>query len=315
MTGSCKILVSTSSFGASGRRPLEMLESTGLEITLNPHHRRLRPEESRELLSGVVGLLAGTELLSREILAQADSLKVVSRCGSGMDNVDIDAATELGIAVCNTPDAHVEAVAELALAGMLDLSRQLTAADRRLRRGQWVKPMGSLLGRKVVGIVGLGRVGKRLVELLQPFQVRLLATDPHEDPSFAARSGVRYVPLDTLLAESQIVSLHLPAGSIEQPLMDRAHIQAMRRGALLVNCARGGMIDEAALAEALTSDQLGGAYLDVFAEEPYEGPLVDLQNVLLSPHMGSYASECRLAMELQAVENLLRHLPQKVVRK
>jgi D-3-phosphoglycerate dehydrogenase len=311
VTTTGRVLVSTSSFGTTGRRPLEMLEAAGLDVTLNPHGRKLRPEETRQLLVGVDGLLAGTELLSREILQEAKSLRVVSRCGTGMDGVDLDAAAELGIAVRNTPDSHVDAVAELALAGMLDLLRQLSAADRDLRSGRWKKPMGALLGGKTVGLVGLGRIGKRLAELLGPFGVSLLATDPMEDPDLAARVGVRYTTLEALLRESDIVSLHLPFAAGQAPLLARSGIRAMKPGAFLVNCARGGIVDEVALAEALRDGHLGGAYLDVFAEEPYTGPLVELRNVLLSPHMGSYAAECRLAMETQAVENLLPFFPQE----
>ncbi len=300
-----RVLISTSSFGVHDRAPLDRLEAAGVDYRLNPHGRRLAPSETRELLRGAAGLIAGTERLDRAVLEAAPDLRVISRCGAGLDNVDLEVAAELGIAVRHTPEAHVEAVAELALAAILDLSRGLSAADRALRDGRWQRPPGRLLGGKTVGIVGLGRVGRRLVELLAPFRVRVLAHDPRPDPEFARRHQVRYLPLEELLAAADVVSLHLPAQPGGAPLLDRRRLAVMKPSALLINTARGGLVDEAALAEALDGGRLAGAHLDVFAEEPYDGPLRSCPAALLTPHLGGYAAEARSEMELQAVENLL----------
>ena len=299
------IAVSTSSFARHDARPLELLRAAGYEVRLNPHGRRLMRAETMELLEGVVGLVAGTEALDRPVLERAPQLRVISRCGSGLDNIDLEAAGELGITVRHTPEALVAAVAELALACMLNLLRQVSHADRLLRQGVWQKPMGRLLEGKIVGIVGLGRIGKRLAQLLAPFRVKLLACDPRQQEEVATSHGLRYCSLEELLQTADIVSLHLSPPSRDLELLERRHLEMMKPGALLLNLARGGLVDESALYDQLQSGRLAGAGLDVYTEEPYLGPLTELPNVVLTPHIGSYAAESRLRMETEAVEHLL----------
>lgn len=302
------VVISTSSFGRHDPRPLARLTAAGYEVRTNPHGRRLTRGESRALIAPAVGLIAGTETLDRSVLAAAPALRAISRCGVGMDGVDLDAAAGRGITVTRTAQAHVEAVAELVLAGILDLLRHLATADRGLRSGGWSKPMGRLLQGKTLGIVGLGRTGRRLVEICAPFALRVLAADPREDDAFAAAHGVTYGSLDTVVEESDILTLHLDYSAEAHHLMNGARIGTMKPSAVLVNAARGGLVDEDALATALESGALAGAYLDVFEREPYSGPLTQLDNVLLTPHIGSYAVESRVEMEMEAVENLLRAL-------
>lgn len=306
-----RVLISTSSFGRYDQRPLELLVAAGHEVRANPHGRRLTPAESREMLAPAVGLVAGTEELSAEVLAAAPHLQVISRCGVGLDGIDLEAAAERGITVLRTTDAHVGPVAELVLGGLLDVLRRISAADRGVRAGAWDKPMGRLLGGKTVGIVGLGRTGRRLVELLAPFAVAVLAFDPVEDRAFADAHRVTYGSLDTVLENADIVSLHLEYSAEQHHLLDATRIATMRPGAILVNAARGGLVDETALAAALAAGHLGGAYLDVFEREPYAGPLAELDQVVLTPHIGSYAVEGRVAMETEAAENLLRALEER----
>ena len=299
------VLISTSSFARHSRDPLDMLEAWGAQYRLNAQGRKLTAEEIASLLGDVDGLVAGTEPLTREVLLRAPRLKVISRCGTGLDNVDLAAAEELGIQVRNTPDAHVDAVAELTLAAMLSALRKLPEADRSIRAGDWKKPMGRLLRGRTVGLVGLGRVGRRLIELLAPFQVDVLATDPNEDSDLAASMGVQYVTLDELLEKSDIVSLHLPYSADVRHLINAERLGRMKSDAVLVNCARGGLVDEEALCAALREGRLGGAHLDTFESEPYAGPLCELTGLTLSSHIGSYAVEGRVQMERQAVENLI----------
>jgi D-3-phosphoglycerate dehydrogenase len=303
-----KILISTSSFGKQNRQPLDVLETAALDCLLNPYGRKLKPEETIALLEGVDGLIAGTELLDRPILEHAPRLKVISRVGTGLDNVDLAAAEELGIQVYNTPDAHVDAVAELTLAGMLDCLRRVTYADRQVRQGQWDKPMGLLLRGKTIGIIGLGRIGKAVVRLLQPFGVTVLAYEPYPDEDFACQHGVTFHSLEDVLEQADLVSLHLSYSTTNRDLLNAARLAQMKPGAYLVNCARGGLVDEQALYEALRDGRLSGAFVDTFAQEPYQGPLAELENVILTTHIGSYAAEVRLRMEMEAVENLLRGL-------
>lgn len=302
------VLISTSTFGEVSAAPLELLKSKGHSVTLNPHKRQLKEDEAIALLQDVDALVAGTEKLNAGVLAKAPKLKVISRVGTGTDNVDIAAAKERGIPVFNTPDAHVDAVAELVLGGTLAVLRKLGETDRSIRRGEWKKPMGSLLRGKTVGIVGLGRIGRALVRLLRPFDVKVLAVDPHMDGAFCDEHGVRPTWIEDLVVQSDVITLNLAFTSGAKNLLSAELIQKLKPTAVVVNCARGGILDEPALLAFLKANPDAGAYLDTFDAEPYKGPFAELDNVLLSAHIGSYAREARVRMEMDAVENLLRGL-------
>jgi D-3-phosphoglycerate dehydrogenase len=299
-----KIAITTSSFGKESSQPVDDLRRAGFELVLNPHGRKLTKPETVELLRDADGLIAGTEALDREVLSQLPKLRVISRVGTAVDNVDREYAKERGIPVFNTPDGPTNGVAELALGGLLALIRRIPQSDASVRRGEFSKPMGRLLRGKTVAIVGLGRIGKALVRLLQPFGVIVLAVDPVRDEKFAQEFGVRYVHFEEALLEADVISLHL-SGSTKTALFGAKELAKMKPGAVLINAARGGWIDEAALLAALQSGRLGGAYLDVFAAEPYKGPLAELDNVVLTAHIGSYALECRIGMEVEAARKVI----------
>jgi D-3-phosphoglycerate dehydrogenase len=295
-----KILIGPSSFAATDHRPWERLESAGFQVVDNPFKRKLTKEELLALLQPeVVGLIAGLEPLDREVLSHS-SLKVLSRVGAGMSNVDQAAAKELGIAVRSTPDGPTESVAELTLGMMLSLLRQVPQMDCSLHAGQWVKRTGSELAGKVVALIGFGRIGRRVAELLAPFRTPVLVVDPFLAGELPP--GCRRATLAEALAEAQIISLH---ASGEECLLGSDQFELMRPGVHLCNAARGGLISEEALVRNLASGKVAGAWLDTFGNEPYQGPLTTLANVILTPHVGSYTAECRLAMETEAVENLL----------
>lgn len=304
-----KVLISTRSFAVADKEPLDLLLSRGLEPVMNPHGRKLEPAESVALLQGAVGLIAGTEKLDDAVFSAVPQLRVISRVGTGMDNVDIEAAKKRGIQVFNTPNAPTLAVAEMALGCMLSLLRQLHSCDASVRASKWSAPLGRQLTGKTVGIVGFGRIGRELARLLSPFRATLLAFDPVQDTAAASALGARYVPLEELLAQSDVVTLHM-AGA--KRVFDADKLGLMKKGAVLLNLARGGLVDEAALLESLRAGALAGAALDVFEAEPYVGPLRELPQVLLTPHMASATAETRKRMELEAVQNLLQGLGAEV---
>jgi D-3-phosphoglycerate dehydrogenase len=302
------VAISTSSFGVESARPLELLRAAGFEIRPNPHGRTLTTDEARAHLDGVVGLVAGTEKLTGPLLRELSGLKAISRVGVGIDGVDVATARELGIAVHNTPAAHVDSVAELTLGGLLAVLRRIPAGDSAIRAGRWDKPMGRLLRGRTVGLIGFGQVARALARTLRTFDCPILVTDLVEDAAAAAALGARYVGIDELVEKSDVVSLHVPYSKGAHHLLDAARIGRLRTDAVVVNTARGGLLDEAALAGFLTANPAAAAYLDTFEKEPYTGPLAALPNVVLTAHIGSYARECRVQMELEAVENLLRAL-------
>ncbi|MFZ4801194.1 MAG: phosphoglycerate dehydrogenase [Chlorobium sp.] len=295
-----KILLGPSSFAETDKSPVIRLQNAGYEIIDNPFRRKLTKAELFELLTpDVVGIIAGLEPLDREVL-EFSSLKTISRVGSGMSNVDQPAARELGIAVCSTPNGPVEAVAELTIGALLSLMRKIAQMDRALHSGKWEKRIGGQLEGKTVAIVGYGRIGRRVAALLAPFRVRLLVVDPFLDQS--TLHDIELVSLDEALPLADIVTLH---NSGEACLLGEREFGLLKKGAVLLNVARGGLVDEEALMAALDAGTLGGVWLDTFGSEPYSGALCGRDNVLLTPHVGSYTLECRQQMEMEAVDNLL----------
>ena len=302
-----KIAVTTAFFGKHDQTPLALLRSAATEIVLNPHGRTLTASEARILLRGCAGVLAGTEPLVAEVLEDLPELKVISRCGSGLDNVDLDWAARHGLKVYNTPEAPVQAVAELTLTLALDLARQVSTHDRVMRAGIWKKNMGRLLSGQKIGIIGYGRIGRRVANLFIALGCEVSICDPAPAPPDKNTPDLPNLPLSELLAWSDGLTLHCPLSG-DKPLLGKAELAKLKPGAWLINAARGGLIDEAALTEALAAGRLSGAALDVFTHEPYQGPLTEMDNVVLTPHIGSYAKETRVCMELEAAENLLKGL-------
>ena len=301
------ILTTTSSFGARENETVTRLEGAGHTLLFSPLGRRLTEDDALALFAehDPVGVVAGVEPLTERVMAAAPSLKAIARCGTGLDSVDLDAAKRRHIAVSNTPGAPALAVAELAVGHILNALRRIAEADRLIRAGRWTALSGGLLGARTAGIVGFGHIGRRVAELLAPFGARLLAADPFAEAKAAANKGVDIVSLETLLAEADVVTLHAAPGSVR---LGAGEIARMKPGAILVNTARGDLVDEGALLAALEAGRLGGAALDVFGEEPYSGPLAGRDDVTLTAHMGSYAAESRALQEREALDNLLADL-------
>jgi D-3-phosphoglycerate dehydrogenase len=298
------ILISTSQFDPHHFAIANSVTGGLLSPTYNTFGRRLTEEEiSEQLSSGYVGLIAGLEPLTANVLIKAKGLRVIARVGTGLDSVDLTVAKRLGISVLNTPDATTDAVAELTIGHMLSSLRGITMTDRRIRSGEWSPYMGNLLKGKTVGIVGFGRIGHRVGQLVEAFGAAILIHDSRE----SLVSDPRWRDLESLCAGSDIVSLHTPLVEATQHLIGAKELSAMRCGAIILNVARGGLIDEHALAAALREGRIRAA-LDCFTNEPYQGELRTLDNVTMTAHMGSYASETRAVMEVEAASNLVAEL-------
>lgn len=298
-----KILIGPSSFAESDKTPLGRLIASGYEVIDNPYKRKMTKDELSMLLKeDVVGILAGLEPLDREVLLPS-RLKVISRVGAGMSNVDLKAARELNIAVFNTPDGPTTAVAELTIGAMLSLLRSIPQSDNALHERKWVRKMGGQIEGKTIAIIGFGRIGRRVAELLSLFRAKLVAVDPYLE-----RSAILHCPLlskDEALSQADIITIHT---SGDECLFNEDAFSVMKHGVLLLNAARGNIVSEKALIKALDEGIVAGAWLDAFEIEPYEGPLCNYKNVILTPHIGSYTSECRQNMENEAVSHLLKAL-------
>jgi len=300
-----KILVSPTTFGTCGREPIDLAKEEGYDLLLNPFGRKMTEIELLDLGKDCIGTIAGDEPYNSAVLESLKDLRCISRCGVGLDNVDLEKAEELGIVVKNVPDGPTRAASELVVGLIFDILRNISYCDRDIRKGEWNKRMGSLLLEKKVGILGLGRIGRMVSELLIGLGADVCGNDLKADTIWLKKHNVPLISLEDLLKESDILCVHIPYSQDNRYIIGSKEIESMKEGAIIVNLSRGGIVDETALYDALKSGHLAGTALDVFETEPYTGPLTKLDNVLLTPHIGSYAKESRLNMELQSVKNLL----------
>ena len=284
----------------------EMLKEAGFEIVSNDTGRILSREEQKALIQDAYAIIAGTEKYDREMLEGCENLKVVTRFGVGTDNFDLQAMREMGLQVGVI--ANYNAVAEFALTLILSVMKNLPRYDAAVREGKWSRfSMRELTG-KTVGLVGFGRIGRRLAELLSGFGVTILAYDPFINEDAAKERNVQVSGLEELLEKSDIVSLHLPSTKETHHLINAETIKKMKDGAYLINTARGSLVDEQALYEALAGGKLSGASLDVFEKEPVtEGnPLFSLENTVLAPHVSALTYETNYNGGLICAESIIR---------
>ena len=280
------------------------LAEAGLEIRLEPKRGRRDPGEMRAIAAGAAAAIVSTDPFDAEILDACPALRVIARVGIGVDSIDLEAATRCGVAVTVTPGANEETVADHTLALMLAAVRRVCEHDASVRTGSWNRTGAHTpwtLGGSTVGLVGYGKIGRLVERRLRGFDVDVLIADPaFED------GDPRAVGLDELLREADVVSLHVPLVPETFHLIGAAELAAMRRDAILVNTARGGVVDEAALLEALAAGELRGAALDVFEDEPPRAPEhFDLPNLVLSPHNGGLSVESIEEMTRRATSSVL----------
>jgi D-3-phosphoglycerate dehydrogenase/(S)-sulfolactate dehydrogenase len=289
---------------------VRILADAGLQVDVKPG---LPPAELEAIVGAYDGLAvrSATKVTAR-LLEKATRLRVVGRAGVGVDNVDLDAATRRGVVVMNTPGGSSITVAELALAMVMSLYRHVPSATASVKAGRWEKKrfQGREIAGKTLGVVGIGNIGSVLVDRALALKMRVIAYDPFITPEAAAKMGASLVDLDTLWREADVVSLHVPLTEQTRHLVGAETLARMKKGAILVNCARGGIVDERALCDALASGRLGAAALDVFATEPLPGdsPLLAAPNLVLAPHIGSATRETRARMAELCVRNLLAGL-------
>lgn len=303
----CRVLVTPTTYGRCDPRLKLELEAAVGEVIYNPAGRPLSSAELARLLPGCDGCIAGLDAIDRAALQAADRLRVIARYGAGVDNVDLAAAREKGIVVTNTPGANAVSVAELAIGLMLALARSIPLAHQETRAGGWPRLQGTSLEGKVVGLLGLGAVGRQVAHRLQGFDCTVLACDPALDAAAARQHGATLCTLPELQSASDLLSLHLPLVPETRGLVDASFIARMKRGAFLVNTARGELIDEAALLSALLGGHLAGAALDAFAQEPPApgSPLLSLPQVIVTPHMGAHTDGAVNAMGWAALSDCL----------
>ncbi len=292
-------------------RGLALLRDTGWDIVVSPG--AALPSE----IASADGLVVRSATkVTRDLLGKAARLKVVGRAGVGVDNIDLDAATHRGVLVMNTPGGSSVSVAEHTLALMLALARSVPQANASIHLGKWEKSAsGTELRGKTIGLIGLGRIGTEVARRAHALEMEVLAHDPYVTPAAARESQVELVALDDLFRRSDFLSLHTSLSPSTEKMINAAAIAKMKRGARIINCARGELIDEAALAEALRSGQIAGAGLDVFAvEPPKNSPLIGLPNVIATPHIGASTAEAQEQVGTAVAQQVRDFLADGIIR-
>ncbi len=305
-----RVLIGSRSFGRATQEPLRRLQAAGCEVIPNTLGRAYRAEELRTALRDADAIITGVDQLTAEVLDSADRLRVISKHGVGLDNIDLQAARARGIVVTMTPDAIHESVADLTLALLLALARRIVPAHNSTYSGHWARFIGIELRDMILGIIGLGRVGKGVAARARAFGMQVLAYDVFHDETFASQHEITFVELDELLAHSDFISLHAALNSGTAHLIGASELARIKPTAYLINTARGGLVDEAALVEALRGQRLAGAALDVFQTEPLgaNSPLLQCENVLLTPHIAGQTEMGLQRIDEMAAENVLRVL-------
>jgi D-3-phosphoglycerate dehydrogenase len=273
----------------------------------------LKPDELKQAIKGVHGLvIRSATKVTADLLAAADSLKVVGRAGTGLDNVDIPAATAKGVIVMNTPGQNSNAAAELALGHIFALSRHIARGHRGIKEGKWEKKQlrGHEVKGKTLGILGMGNIGRILAELGAGVKMKVLGYDPYLSPQEIEARGAKPVSLDELLAHSDYISIHMPKTKETAGLFNAATLAKMKKGAYLINCARGGIVDEEALCDVLASGQLSGAALDVFATEPLpaDSRIMYADDLVCTPHLGANTHEAQVNVAVAVARQMSKFL-------
>jgi D-3-phosphoglycerate dehydrogenase len=307
-----KALITTVPFGDKDRLPLELLENAGIEYVINPFNTKLTEAQLTELVPEFDVLIAGTEKISDRVMANAPKLKLISRVGIGLDGVDLLAAKRRGIQVAYTPDAPAPAVAELTLGLMLSLLRGVHIANAQMHRGQWQRIFGRRLAEVTIGVIGVGRIGARVLRRTRAFGTPgMLVNDVLPDYELSREFKLEWVSKERIYQEADVITLHLPLTQLTKNMIRREQLLLMKKDAVIINTARGGIINENDLYEVMRGGHLAGAAIDVFEQEPYTGKLAEIERCMLTSHMGSMSIDCRTRMEIEATEEAVRFLSGK----
>jgi len=304
-----RILVTPRSLTKDGHPSLDLLREAGYEIAFCSPGVQPTEEELMALLPGCVGYLAGVEPVTARVLASAAALRAISRNGTGIDNIDLEAARRSGIQILRTEGANACGVAELAIALLLSGLRSISSSDREMKAGRWTRSKGIEIRGRTLGIIGCGRIGRLLAEMAGALGMHVLAHDPFIDDAFHPSDQFRYAPLEEVIARSDAISLHAPASADGKPLIDAPAISRMKKGVFIINTARASLVDAQALLEGLNSGRVSGYATDVFEKEPpAPSPLLQHDRVIATPHIGGYTDESVERASRGAVENLIAYL-------
>ena len=302
-----KVLITTVPFADKNRLPLEQLNAAGIEYLINPLNRKLTENELADLVTDFDVIIAGTEPITDYVIESASKLKMISRVGIGLDSVDLLAAERRGIKVSYTPDAPAPAVAELTIGLMITLLRSVQLSNIHMHKGEWERYFGRRIANTTIGVIGLGRIGTRVLDRLKAFGTpRLLVNDLSPNSDLDRKFKLEWVDKETIYKESDVISLHIPLTKSTKNMITKKQLEMMKSDAIIINTSRGGIINEGELYDVMQAGHLSGASIDVFEQEPYDGKLIEIDRCLLTAHMGSMSIDCRTRMEIEATEEVVR---------
>lgn len=301
-----KVLITNASYGMYSPKPMKRFHDSGFTVTWIKGASR---QQILEAIPEMDALLVGVEPADAEIIAAGKNLKVISKHGVGIDNIDVAAAESRGIKVTNTPGANSDAVADFTFGLLLDAARGITFGDRSLRAGQWPRISGASVYGKTLGIIGLGAIGRGVALRAKGFQMRLLGYDVFWNEAFAQEHGIQRVSLEQIYRESDFITIHAALTNETRNMITMNQFRMMKPSAILVNAARGSIVNEADLYTALSSGIIQGAALDAFSVEPAKNlPLFQLDNVVVTPHLGAFSKDAMTQMSIMATENIIQNV-------
>lgn len=303
-----KVLIGSRSFGKFTPKGLKMLEDNGCEVIKNSFGHALNEEELLGLISEVSAVITGMDQLTERVIVSSRKLKVISKHGVGIDNIDIKAANNRNIVVTNIPAGQEEcnAVADFTFALMLSIARKICEADGNTKKEKWVKLIGSEVYGKTLGVIGGGSIGKSVIARARGFGMDILVYDIKKDKELTEKFNAKYVDLKYLLKNSDFVTIHVPLNKTTKGLIGKKELEFMKKSSYLINTARGGVVDEKDLYEALKTGKIAGAALDVFCKEPpRESPLLELKNLTATPHIAAYTRSSLETLDIISAENVI----------
>jgi len=304
-----RILITPRSLTKSGHPALEKLTKAGYKIIFSTPGKQPSEEELIKLLVDCAGYLAGVEKISSKVLENAKNLRVISRNGSGIDNIDLKTAERLNIRICKTEGANARGVAELTMGLMFSLIRSIPYHNEKMKNEVWERKKGIEIKDRILGLIGCGKIGQKVALLALGLGMKVLAYRRHPDLSFSPSENFKWVDLEEVLVKSDIISLHRPASHDNKPIITKEIIKRMKKDVYLINTARDSLIDDNAVLEALENNHIAGLAVDVYNEEPpVDYCLIKHDRVIATPHIGGYTEESVLRATEAAVDNLVKYL-------
>ncbi|MPW25415.1 hydroxyacid dehydrogenase [Alkalibaculum sp. M08DMB] len=304
-----KVLITSRSFGKTSEKPIQILEEAGLDITLLGSD--FSEEKFKEIIQDYDALIIGAHKFDVEDMKRCSKLKIICKHGAGLDNIYLDDAKELGIVVTNVPAMNSNAVADLAFGHILNISRGISISSEKVRNGEWKTYTGRDVYKKTLGLVGFGAIAKNVARRANGFDMKVLAYDPFlKEVPDEFKDYVTLVDFNTIVKDSDFISIHVPLTDETKDLFNKETILSMKEEAYLINTGRGGIINEMELYECMVAGHLSGAALDVVEVEPInaDNPLLKLENVVITPHMGMYSLEAISAVSIVCAENVAKML-------